>query len=100
MGASAGIAAPDERPSRLAPGGRHCAITYRARISSAVTWTAVVTVAGQLITHASDKNGNVYRRVVYLNPGRHVFAAPVPLSRINDIGGVLHTTGTSRWEPA
>jgi hypothetical protein len=82
-------------PTFAFPGDRHCAITYRARGSSAMTWTATVTVAGQLITHASDKSGNIYRRVVHIIPGPKVLSAPVPLSQINDIGGVLNTAGTS-----
>lgn len=52
-------------PSFAFPGDRHCAITYRTRGRSAMTWTATVTITGQLITHASDKGGDIYRRVVH-----------------------------------
>jgi hypothetical protein len=60
-----------------------------------MTWTATITVAGQLITHASDKSGNIYRRAVHVTHGPNMFAAPVPLSQIDDIGGVLSTASAS-----
>lgn len=86
---------PVALPNFAYPGDRHCAITYRARSNSAMTWTAIVTVTGQLMTHASDTNGNIYRHVVRVAPGPHVFVAHVALSQINNIGGVLHATGAS-----
>lgn len=86
---------PVKLPTFAFPGDRHCAITYRTGNNSAMTWTAIVTIAGQLITHASDKSGNIYRHVVHVTPGPNVFTAPVPLSRINDIGGVLYATSTT-----
>jgi len=87
--------APAKLPNFAFPGDRHCAITYRARSNNSMTWTVVVTVAGHLITHASDKSGSIFRRVVRVNPGTNIFAAPVSLSQINDVGGVLDTTSTS-----
>lgn len=54
-----------------------------------MSWTATVTVPGQLITHVSDKRGDIFRHVVHVIPGAHVFTAPVPLSQINDGGGNL-----------
>jgi hypothetical protein len=82
-------------PDFLYPGDPECAITYRQRGNSAMTWTATVTVGGKLITHASDKGGNLYRHVVQVAPGRNLFAAPVSLRQIDDIGGVLYATSTS-----
>jgi hypothetical protein len=86
---------PVKLPNFAFRGDPHCAITYRARGTSAMTWTALVTIAGQLITHASSRSGNIYRRVAHVTPGPNVFTAPVPLLRINDVGGVLYTTSTS-----
>ncbi len=93
---------PDRSQTRLptlADGGDggdgQCAITYRTRGNSAMTWTAIVTVAGRLITHAENRSGNNYRRTAHVTPGSHVFAASVPLSQITDIGGVLYAAGTA-----
>lgn len=86
---------PVKLPNFAFPGDPHCAITYRARGNSAMAWTAIVTVAGRLITHASSKSGSIYRRVVHVTPGPRIFTALVPLSQINDIGGVLYTISTS-----
>ncbi len=55
-----------------------------------MSWTATVTVAGELITHASDKSGDINRRDVQVSPGPNTFTAPQPLSQIDDIGGVLY----------
>lgn len=55
-----------------------------------MTWTANVTIAGELITHASDNSGNINRRDVQVTPGPNTFVAPVSLSQITDIGGVLY----------
>ena len=60
-----------------------------------MSWTAKVTVAGQLITHVSDKRGNTYRHVVQVAPGMQVFTAPVPLSQVDDAGGVLYGKNAS-----
>ena len=77
-------------PTFSYPGDRQCAITYRDNRNGTMSWTATVTVAGQLITHASDKSGDLYRRDVQVSPGPNTFTAPQPLSQIDDIGGVLH----------
>jgi hypothetical protein len=82
-------------PSFAYPGDQRCAITYRARGTTSMTWTAIIAVAGQLITHASDESGTIYRHVARVTPGAEVFTAPVPLSQVNDIGGVLSTAGSS-----
>jgi hypothetical protein len=60
-----------------------------------MSWTATVTVAGELITHASDSSGNIYRHDVQVAPGPNKFNAPVPLSTINDIGGYLSAGNAS-----
>lgn len=82
-------------PTFSYPGDPQCAITYRDRGDGSMTWTAAVTDAGELITHASDKSGNVYRHDVQVTPGPNAFAALVPLAQINDIGGVLYVGSTS-----
>jgi hypothetical protein len=43
-----------------------------------------------LITHASDKSGDINRRDVQVSVGANTFTAPEPLSEIDDIGGVLY----------
>ena len=82
-------------PTFSYPGDRQCAITYRDNSNGTMSWTATVTVAGELITHASDKSGDLYRRDVQVSPGPNTFTAPQPLSQINDIGGVLYVGSTS-----
>ena len=54
-----------------------------------------MTVAGELITHASDRAGDVYRHDVQATVGLNGFSAPVPLYKIDDIGGVLYTASGS-----
>jgi len=82
-------------PTFSYPGDRQCAITYRDNSNGTMSWTATVTVAGELITHASDKSGDLYRRDVQVSPGPNTFTAPQPLSQINDIGGVLYVGSAS-----
>ena len=55
-----------------------------------MSWTATVTVAGELITHASHKSGDINRRDVHVSPGPNMFTAPQSLSQTDDIGGVLY----------
>jgi hypothetical protein len=76
-------------PTFTFPGDPQCAITYRDRGDGSMTWTATTTVAGELITHAFDGDGNIYRHDVQVTAGPNAFAAPVPLAKINDIGGSL-----------
>ncbi len=62
-----------------------------------MTWTATVTVTGELITHAGDSAGNLYSHDVQAEPGPNSFAAPVPLSSITDIGGNLTASGGTSY---
>ncbi len=88
--------APAVEPTFVYPGDPQCAITYRDRGDGSMSWTATVTVPGELITHAGDAAGNLYPHDVQVSPGPNAFAAPVPLSQITDIGGNLTATdGTS-----
>ncbi len=87
-------AAPE--PTFVYPGDPQCSITYRDRGDGSMSWTATVTVAGSLITHAGDSAGNLYSHDTQVQAGPNAFAAPVPLSSITDIGGNLTTSsGTS-----
>src|SRR5262249_16474973 len=83
------------RPSLASLVGGQCAITYRARGITSMTWTVSVSVSGQLVTRAQDKIGSSYRHVVHMTPGRHVFSAQTPLSQMTAIGGVLYADGAS-----
>jgi len=76
-------------------GDPQCAIRYRDNGNGTMSWTATVAVAGELITHASDKTGDLYRRDVQVSPGPNTFTAPQPLSQIDDIGGVLYVGSSS-----
>jgi hypothetical protein len=77
-------------PSRLT-GSRPAAFTTGLKAGNgSMSWTATVTVAGELITHASDKSGDINRRDVQVGPGPNTFTVPQPLSQIDDIGGVLY----------
>jgi hypothetical protein len=81
---------PADQPTFKYPGDRQCAITYRDNGNRTMSWIATVTLSGELITHVSDISGNLYRRDVQVTPGPNGFTAPVPLSKIDDIGGVLY----------
>src|SRR5271165_1840496 len=81
-------ATPAAEPTFAFPGSRQCAITYRDNHNGTMSWTATVTIGGQLITHVSDKAGNIYRHVTQVTAGPATFTAPVPLPQIDDIGGV------------
>ena len=93
--ASAAKPSPAAEPTFAYPGDPQCAITYRDDGNGTMSWTANVTVAGELITHASDGSGNIYRRDVQVSPGPNSFAAPVALSQVDDIGGVLYAGSAS-----
>lgn len=82
-------------PTFAYPGDPQCAITYRDRGDGSMSWTATTTIAGELRTHADSASGSVYSHVVNTTLGPNVFAAPVPLAQIDDIGGVLSTPGAS-----
>jgi hypothetical protein len=88
-------AASGPEPTFSYPGNRHCAITYRDDGNGSMSWTATVTVAGELITHASDKSGDINRRDVQVSTGPNTFTAPVPLAQVGDIGGVLYVGSKS-----
>lgn len=82
-------------PTFAYPGDPRCTITYRDDGHDTMSWTAKVTIAGELITHASDSSGNTNRHDVQVIPGSNTFTAPVPLSQIGDIGGVLYAGNAS-----
>jgi hypothetical protein len=88
--ASATKSSPVAEPTFAYRVDKECSITYRDNGNGAMSWVANVTVSGELITHASDKSGNIYRRDVQVQIGPNTFTAPVPLSEITDIGGVLY----------
>lgn len=83
------------KPTFRYPGDPQCAITYRDDGNDTMSWTAKVTVAGELITHASDSSGNINRHDLQVAPGPNRFVASVPLSQIGDIGGVLYVGSAS-----
>ncbi len=56
-----GAKSPVAEPTFTYPGGQQCKITYRDGSNGTMSWTADVTFAGELITHASDASGNIYR---------------------------------------
>jgi hypothetical protein len=82
-------------PTFTYPGGPQCRITYRDNSNGTMSWTADVTVAGELITHASDTSGNINRHDEQVTIGLNTFTAPVPLSQVTDIGGVLYVPDAS-----
>ena len=92
---SAVASSPTGEPTFAYPGDPQCAITYRDDGNGTMSWTADVTTAGELITHASDNSGNIYRHDVQVTPGPRQFVAPVPLSEIDDMGGVLYAKSAS-----
>jgi len=93
--ASSGTKSPVAEPTFTYPGDPQCRITYRDNGNGTMSWTANVTVAGELITHASDTSGNINRRDEQVPVGLNTFTASVPLSQITDIGGVLYVPDAS-----
>ncbi|HET9966902.1 MAG TPA: hypothetical protein VFQ68_01625 [Streptosporangiaceae bacterium] len=95
------------KPTFSYPGNPHCAITYRDDGDGSMSWTATATAtvavagagagAGELITHASDKSGDINRRDVHVSVGPNMFTAQVPLSQVDDIGGVLYGSSGLSW---
>ncbi len=83
-------AARGPEPTFSYPGDRQCAITYRDNGTGSMSWTATVTVAGELRTHVGDRNGDLYPHDVQVSVGPNTLTAPQPLSQIDDIGGVLY----------
>jgi hypothetical protein len=90
-----GQKSPAAEPTFTYPGGPQCRITYRDGSNGTMSWTANVTVAGELITHASDTSGNIYRHDEQVTVGLNTFTAPVPLLQVTDIGGVLYVPDSS-----
>lgn len=90
---SASSTHPAPGPTFTYPGDRQCAITYRDRGDGSMSWTATVTVPGELITHATDDTGQIYRHDVQVSRGDVAFSAPVQLARVTDIGGNLRGEG-------
>lgn len=82
-------------PTFSYPGDRQCAITYRDNGNGTMSWTATVTVAGELITHVSDKSGDLYRHDGQVSSSPNTFTASQPLSQIDDVGGVLYVGSAS-----
>lgn len=88
-------AASGPEPTFTYPGDSQCAITYRDNGNGSMSWTATVTVAGELRTHVSDKSGDLYSHDVQVSVGTNTLTAPQPLSVIDDIGGVLYAGSAS-----
>ncbi len=88
-------AASGPEPTFSYPGDPQCAIAYRDNGNGAMSWTATVTVAGELRTHASDQSGDLYSHDAQVSVGQNTFTAPQPLSQIDDIGGVLYAGSAS-----
>lgn len=86
---------PAPGPTFTYPGGPQCTITYQARGGGSMSWTATTTVAGQLITHATDNAGDIHRHDTHVGAGRHEFTLDQPLAQITDIGGNLDGSGAS-----
>jgi hypothetical protein len=93
--ASPAAAHTGPEPTFTYRGDRRCEITYQDGGNGSMSWTAIVTVAGELITHASDKSGDINRRDVQVSVGSNTFSAAVPLSQVDDIGGVLYVGSKS-----
>ncbi len=73
-----GAKSPVAEPTFTYPGGPQCKITYRDNGNGTMSWTADVTIAGELITHASDTSGNINRHDEQVTVGLNTFTAPVP----------------------
>jgi hypothetical protein len=83
-------------PTFSYPGDPQCAVTYRDNGNGKMSWTATVTVAGgELRTHAGDRSGDLYSHDTQVSAGQNTFTASQPLSRIDDIGGVLYVGSAS-----
>jgi hypothetical protein len=61
-------------------GDRQCRITYRDNGNDTMGWTAKVSVAGELITRASDSSGNTYRQGVHASIVPNTFTARAALA--------------------
>jgi hypothetical protein len=90
-----GVKSPVAEPTFTYPGGPQCKITYRDNGNGTMSWTGDVTIAGELITHASDTSGNINRHDEQVTVGLNTFTASVPLSQVTDIGGVLYVPDSS-----
>jgi hypothetical protein len=88
-------AASGPKPTFSYPGDRQCAIIYRDNGNGTMSWTATVTVAGELRTHASDQSGDLYSHNTQVSVGQNTFTAPQPHSQVDDIGGVLYAGSAS-----
>ncbi|RCH70471.1 hypothetical protein DT019_03000 [Streptomyces sp. SDr-06] len=92
---SGGDSTPPSKPAGShafdAAGDTQCSITYQDRGDS-MSWTVTTTVAGELVTHATGDQ--TYRHDDQIGAGHRTYTAPVPLSQVHDIGGVLHISGT------
>lgn len=88
---------PAVEPTFSFPGDPQCRIRYRNNGNRTMSWTANVTVAGELITHAASTSGNIYRHNEQVSPGLSAFTAPVQLSQVSDISGVLYVPHGSSW---
>jgi hypothetical protein len=72
---SSGPKSPVAEPTFTYPGGPQCRITYCDNGNGTMSWTANVTVAGELITHASDTIGNINRHDEQVSVGLNTFTA-------------------------
>ena len=88
-------AASGPEPTFSYPGDQQCTITYRDNGNGTTSWTATITVGGELRTHASDKSGDLYSHDAQVSVGQNTFTAPQPLAQIDDIGGVLYADSHS-----
>ena len=60
-----------------------------------MSWTATMTLAEELMTHASDASRETNRHDVQVSLGQTTFGVQEPLSQIDDVGGVLYVGSRS-----
>jgi hypothetical protein len=76
-------------------GGPQCRITYHDIGNGTMSWTANVTVAGELVTHASDTSGNINRHDEQVSVGLNTFTARCRSPR-SPTSVAFYTPGTFR----
>jgi hypothetical protein len=79
----------------------YCDGIYKDNGNGTTTWSYDIKQNGELITHLSDNNGQIYRHDVQITnaPNYYSFTAPVAIKDVAEIDGVLTVSGDSNGHP-
>lgn len=75
----------------------YCDGIYKDDGNGKTTWSFDIKQSGELITHLTDNNGQIYRHDVQITdaPNYYAYTAPVAINNVTEINGLLYVNNVS-----